>query len=257
MVAAAIVVSGRRPGRSAWGHIGLRFLRCAQGQLHDVLYDQSRADGAWRQWMALRHPDEGWAEGRHNRRRVRDHLVIDRADDPVDGGGYAFDLARNRELWEIWLDWDPARLEAAHAHVAAAHAAELAAHRAGLPLTTPRYRPFSTNCTLIVREVAGAPGAPEGPVFPMAWLRAALEDPAARVGLHPSPHLLRAAGALDGARIVSGDPAPARRPTLRRRVPPADHKAVAAALADGAPGVGPGLLGGPGPPAGSPAAPLR
>lgn len=195
-LAMAIVIYGRRPGRSAWGHASLRFLACEDRQLRDVEFEYYRLDATTHEWFAERYPDEPWHGDRDYMRRQRNQLIVLRNDRPVDGGWYAVELAKNREITEAWMPWDRALLTELLAQQDARHEGQLAQLRAREHLGWIEYEAMGDNCTFHIREaLAAAAGEPEGAlrgsVYPMELLRMLEDADGVRFVVHPGAHALR------------------------------------------------------------------
>ena len=195
VLAVAIVTYGRRPGRSAWGHTSLRFLACEDGLLRDVEYEYYRMDASIERWFRAGYGDEAWTADASYLARQHGQLVVVRNERPADGGFYAVELAKNREVIEAWMPWsEPVRAQV-YAELEDRHAAQLETLRARTDLDGLRYEPMGTNCTLHIREAlavaAGQPDTLAGSVFPMRNLRALEARPDVTLVLHPSPHVLR------------------------------------------------------------------
>ncbi len=221
VLAAAVVVYGRHHGASAWGHISLRFLACADGALRDVEYEATRLDGAAVAWFARLYPDERWYRAPGFRRLQRDRLILFRNEAPVDRGVYAAELDKNRAIHEAWMDWPVAAMTEALAALDAAHADQMVQLRAGQPVDRPRYRALRANCTAPVRAVQqAATGTALHSPTPMGWLRRLERDPTVRLAVHPSAHVLARIQAEEGdlKRVRSGMPTRSFRPLLRRRM---------------------------------------
>jgi len=238
----AVVIYGRRPGRSRWGHISLRFLACEGGALRDVEFETSRVDRTTRPWLAAAFPEEDWHLAEDFESLQRDRLILFRNEDPVDAGDYFEQLERNREIVELWTPWRGARAAEVLASLEADYSDQLAAFRAGEVVPRDRYRPLSTNCTQPVREAAAALGGVGGvdSVFPFRWRRALVEQAGVTVVVHPSADVLArleaAEGDLKGA--WSGAAVPLPRPLLRRRLPEDRMEAYRARILDEAEAVG-------------------
>jgi hypothetical protein len=195
-LAVAIVIYGRRPGRSAWGHASLRFLACEDRQLRDVEFEYYRLDATTHEWFAERYPDEPWHGDRTYMRRQRNQLIVLRNDRPVDGGWYAVELAKNREITEAWMPWDPALITALLRAQDRRHEEQLRRLRAREDLGWIEYEAMGDNCTFHIREaLAAAAGEPEGAlrgsVYPMELLRMLEEADGVRFVVHPGAHALR------------------------------------------------------------------
>lgn len=235
VIAVAAVIYGRSTGRSAWGHASVRALSCAGGALVDREYEAYRSDPAIHRYWSEAFPDEPWAHDAAYLRRQAGKLVLLRNERPVDGGFYARELARDREITELWLPLDPATAAALIGGLDAAYAAQLEALRARAPLVAEAYHAMGTNCTAPPREALaaalGAPGERRGSVYPMRLIAELAAVPGVELTVHPSSATLAAAEALGGPR--PGLLVPALTP--RRRPGPPIDPARAAALSAGAP----------------------
>lgn len=245
VLAVAIVTYGRRPGRSAWGHTSLRFLACEAGLLQDVEYEYYRMDASIERWFRATHPTEAWTIDAPYLHRQHGQLVVVRNERPADGGFYAAELDKNREVIEAWMPWSADVRRTLYQELDHRHHAQLARLRAGADLDGLRYEPMGTNCTLHVRQaLAVAEGRPHelaGSVFPMRTLRWLEEQPDVRLVLHPSDHVLRSVLRESGVprevdRIPHG--------ILRRRLSPARGAVVEDGLPEAVPVVVEWLLGG-------------
>lgn len=239
----AVVVYGRRRGRSRWGHISLRFLACTDGLLRDVEFEASRMDRTTPDWFAAAFPDEGWYESADFERIQRDRLVLFRNDDPVDSGAYYDQLTRNRDVVELWMPWHGAPAAEALAELDAHYDAQVAALRAEQPISRPRYRALACNCThpvLQTAEMVSAGGRWPDSLFPLAWQRRLVSDPDVDVVVHPSSHLLarieQTQGDLKGA--WSGAPVWVPAPWVRGSLNDAQLEAYRARIFDTAESVG-------------------
>ena len=221
--AVAIVIYGRQRGRSAWGHISVRFLACVAGAFRDVEYEATVVDDTLIDWYAAAFPDEEWYFALDFLDRHADRLVWFRNEGPVDTGLYRDELDKNREITELWMPgWSGPAARALMADFDTAYDAQLADLRAGRTLDRPEYKALSDNCTLPIRAAADALGLPTegGPdsVFPMVWLRQLADHPEVAVVVHPSPgmlqHIQRQTGDLKAA--YPGAPTMVYRPLFRR-----------------------------------------
>ena len=194
VLATAIVTYGRRPGRSLWGHTSMRFLACEGQQLMDVELEYYRMDASIERWLGTQYPDEPWAHDPHLRQSYG-KLVLVRNERPADGGFYADELHKNRELIEAWMPWDPHTQAVIYRTLIDRYDQQIERLRRREPLTGHDYKPMGTNCTLHVREAlgmaAGQPGSWVGSVFPIETLRIVVEEPGVELVLHPSPSALR------------------------------------------------------------------
>jgi hypothetical protein len=186
-----------------------------------VEYEATVVDDTLIDWYADAFPEEEWYFALDFLDRQHDRLVWFRNEDPVDTGLYRDELDKNREVTELWMPgWSGPRALALMHDFDAAYDAQLADLRAGRTIQRPRYRPFSDNCTLPIREAAARLGVPpETPdsVFPMVWLRTLEDHPEVRIVVHPSPGMLhwiqRDTGDLKAA--WSGAPTAVYRPLVR------------------------------------------
>lgn len=224
VLAVAVVIYGRMGGRSAWGHISIRFLACDAGRFRDVEFEATRMDESLVDWFAAAHPGEGWYYMPDFVDVQHDRLVLFRNEGPVDEGVYAEELDKNREVTELWLPVDPDAAAAVLAELDAAFEIQLAELRRGDTVSRPRYRAMALNCTdpvLQLTETAAPAEVRVGSLYPLTWLRALEDNPSVRVVVHPSPHVLqsieRRTGDLKAA--WSGAPTRVYRPLVRGRLP--------------------------------------
>ncbi len=211
VLAAAIVTYGRRPGRSAWGHTSIRFMACEEGQLHDVEYEYYRMDNSIERWFGKVHEGQDWTTDHRYLRTQRGQLMVVRNERPVDGGFYAVELSKNREVVEAWMPWSPELKDRLYAELSHRYEAQIDRLQQRKPLDGYEYKPMGTNCTLHVREAlaleAGADSEWLGSVFPMRNLRDLEARDDVRLVLHPSSHVLRQTlDALDTPPTVSRIP---------------------------------------------------
>jgi hypothetical protein len=162
-----------------------------------------------------------------------DRLVLFRNEGPVDGGTYAEELDKNREITELWLPIDPDAGAIVLADLDAAFERQLAELRQGQTVSRPRYRAMALNCTEPILQLTAAAVAEDlqvGSLYPLTWLRKLEHNPSVRVVVHPSPHMLgsieRKTGDLKAA--WSGAPTEVYRPLLRGRLPDARLEAFRA-----------------------------
>jgi len=221
--AVAIVIYGRQRGRSAWGHISLRFLACVNEVFRDVEYESTVVDGTLIDWYAEAFPEETWYLEPDFLDRQADRLVWFRNESPVDSGLYRDELDKNREVTELWMPWHGAPALALMNDFDAAYEAQLVDLRSARRIDRPRYRALSVNCTVPVRDAAralGVPGEDPDSIFPMVWLRRLADHPELSVVVHPSPGMLyriqKQTGDLKAA--WSGAPTEVYRPFLRYRL---------------------------------------
>lgn len=237
-LAVAIVIYGRRPGRSAWGHASLRFLACDNGQLRDVEFEYYRLDNTTASWFALAHPGEHWYEDPAYMKAQANQLVVLRNDRPVDGGWYRTELLKNREITEAWMPWSTSLSTELLQAQDARHTEQLRRLRAHEDLAWLEYEAMGDNCTFHIREALGAAaGGPEGAlagsVYPMELLRVLEDTPGAQLVVHPSASALRKLERA-GHTIASGAPSPLFRPVKRRPVSKRRRSALAERYAVGA-----------------------
>lgn len=222
VLAMAVVIYGRRPGRSGWGHISLRFLACEAGDFRDVEFEATRIDATLIDWYDEAFPGEGWYHLPDFLKTQHDRLVLFRNERPVDGGTYQEELDKNREVTELWLPIDRTAAHAILTDLDTEHDAQLALLRTGRTVERPRYKPFSTNCTLPIHRatLAAAPDHHIDSPYPLTWLRRLEDDPTVRIAVHPSPHVLRRIEAETGDLKAAWSGAPTRvfRPLIRRRL---------------------------------------
>ncbi|MEC8425694.1 MAG: hypothetical protein VX000_18035 [Myxococcota bacterium] len=234
----AIVVYGRKLGLSAWGHASVRFLACEQGEMVDEEVEAYRFTPRTFRQLASRHPGAAFATDPLTLRRNRGRLYLRVVPDPVDDGHYARQLARNREIYELWLPLEPGRAQALRADFHARARAQTAAFEAGRPIPEGRYVGMGRNCTLPALHartaLAGRTGGAPGP-YPMRILADLASHPDVVRVLHPSPHALRKAleDAGDREAFVASLPGPVGRPRpLLRRSLPTRQRYWAAHLAE-------------------------
>ncbi len=179
----AAVVYSRKQGTMAWGHASVRAVGCRDGEPFDHEYETySVTRGNWPEIERVLAgdpvlEDEGYW------RRQRGRVFAFRNDDPVDGGFYADSHARNREIYELWLDVTPEDAES----MVDALEARLVDQSRRLQERDDldgRYGALSTNCTLPLQQLLGGDWH-----LPFRWLRE-LQDGARLRVLHPSRHLL-------------------------------------------------------------------
>ncbi len=239
----AVVVYGRLGGRSAWGHISLRFLSCEGGQLRDVEYEVTRFDRTAVEWLQDIHQQEDWPWNPALLRRNHDRLLLFQNDAPVDSGNWHAELRKNRELTEVWMPW-PADVQAEILQgLDAAYADQMERLRHETPLDTPHYRAMAHNCTALVRQALAAAGDPWSAldtVYPLTFLRRVAQRSDVDLVVHPSMHVLAEIqhqhGDLEGAR--SGAEVPVFRPLVRRRIDLDSLDTLQARIADDAWSVG-------------------
>lgn len=236
VLAAAIITYGRRPGPSAWGHTSLRFLACEDGLLRDVEYEYYRMGGATQDWFRDVFPDAAWTADRAYLRRQRDRLVILRNERPVDGGFFARDLRKNREIIEAWMPWSPALRQQLYTDLDARYSDQIDQMSARTDLNGPRYAWWRSNCTLHIREALAAEAGGEvpvaGSVFPMRNLTALEARDDVRFVVHPSPHTL-GPDLVDGTLSETLDVIP--RGLFRRSGDTTGHELVQEALPEAVP----------------------
>ncbi len=213
-LAAAAVIYGKKSGRSTWGHASVRVLLCVGGWPLDVEYEAYRFGPELVTVMAVDHPGRAWLWDDPS--RFDGDLTLLRNQGTVDRAFYATSLARNRELYELWLDWTPTQVEGLFFALEAALSEQEDAFTAG-EHPEYRYQPLGHNCTWPLKFGASACRSP----MPFAHLRALEEQAALRVIL-PSGHLLARPEVVHGAVI------PRPHPVLRR---PRSAGSIAAAPA--------------------------
>lgn len=238
----AVVVYGRRSGRSRWGHISLRFLACEGGRLRDVEFESTRADRTTRAWFADMHPDEDWHSAEDFDRLQRDRLVLFRNEDPVDAGSYYAQLVRNREIVELWLPWQGPQATAVLMNLDAQYDSQLDAFRAGEEAPGERYRALAINCTHPVREAAGALGGVGelDSIFPFRWRHVLAGRGDVTVVVHPSADVLSRIEQSHGDLKAAWSGAPVGLPShfVHRRMPTERMDAFRARILDDASSVG-------------------
>lgn len=177
----AVVVYARKQATMAYGHTSLRTVTCRNGALVDHEYETYRLS-AWNEELLLaEHPELDAAD----LAAERGSLVLFRNVDPVDRGWFAEAQAKNRELYELWLDGTPEALAAIVARAETWYDAQEIVLAAGGDLGD-RYRLFSTNCTTVLQRILDVPDPPH---VPFVWLRLLEDDARLRV-LHPSHALV-------------------------------------------------------------------
>ena len=221
----AIVVYGRKAGISAWGHASVRFIACVSGRLLDEEIEAYRFSKRTFARLPERHPDALFATDPTTLRRNRGRIYLRVVPDPVDDAHYARELARNREIHELWLPLPPdtaRRLRTdLHTRVATQHSAFLS----GQPIPEGRYFSMGRNCTVPVRRARaaldGAAGEAPG-VYPFRILADLEAHPGVIHVLHPSEHALHvaldAAGSREALAARLHEPMERPRPILRRRL---------------------------------------
>ena len=224
VLAVAVVVYGRMRGRSTWGHISLRFLTCHAERFRDVEFEATRMDASLVDWFEAAHPSEGWYHMPDFLKVQHDRLVLFRNEHPVDGGTYAEELDKNREVTELWLPIDRAAAAVVLGELDTAFETQLAELRSGRTVSRPQYRAMALNCTEPVLQLttAAVPAALQvDSLYPLTWLRKLEDDPAVRVVVHPSSHVLQSIEAQTGdlKAAWSGAPTKVYRPLVRRRLP--------------------------------------
>ena len=231
VLAAAIVTYGRRPGRSTWGHTSLRFLACEGGILRDVEYEYYRMDDSIERFFQRVHVGEEWTTDHAFLKRQYGQLVVVRNDRPADGGYYAVELGKNREVVEAWMPWSAELRQRLLATLDRRYTAQIARLATRTDLKGPRYEPMGINCTLHIREALAAEKESEdglvGSVFPFQNLQDLEARADVGLVLHPSTHVLRRE-IHDGTlpRVVSAIP----KGLWRRRMSPSQSEQVNAAL---------------------------
>lgn len=226
----AIVVYGRKAGLSAWGHASVRFLACEGGALVDEEVELYRFTRRTFDKLPQRHPGAAFAADRRTLRTNRGRLYLRVVPDPVDSGQYARELARNREIHELWLPLEPAAARALRADFHGRVAAQTRAFAAGEPIPEGRYVGMGRNCTVPVRNaravLEGTTGEAPG-VYPLRILSDLEAHPGVVRVLHPSAHAFRRALEAAGGQqaFVADLPGsmPRPRPLLRRRLAPQDR----------------------------------
>jgi hypothetical protein len=196
----AAVVYSRKQGTMAWGHASLRVVRCVDGALSDAEYETYRLSGWNEQLFREEHAGEAFLDGSYLREQ-RGALVLFRNPDPVDAGWYGDAQARNREIYEMWLDRRPAELDAIAAGAERWYDEQLATLRATRPLPE-RYRALTVNCTALFQRLLGVE---DPPTLPFAWLRRLSSGARLRV-LHPSHALVRRWDGLPAAPAARAHP---------------------------------------------------
>lgn len=236
VLAAAVITYGRRPGPSTWGHTSLRFLACEDGLLRDVEYEYYRMGSATQDWFRETLPDAAWTADRAYLRRQRDQLVLLRNERPVDGGFFALELHKNREIIEAWMPWSPELLQQLYTDLDARYEDQIAQMSARTNLSGRRYSWWRHNCTQHIREAlaveAGEGATVAGSVFPMRNLTAFEARDDVRFVVHPSPHTL-GQDLVDGSLSDTLDEIPRR--LFRRADDTTGHVLVQQALPEAVP----------------------
>jgi hypothetical protein len=179
----AAVVYSRKQGTMAWGHASVRAVGCRDGAPFDHEYETYAVTrGNWPEIERVLAGDPVLEDDPYWRRQ-RGRIFAFRNDDPVDGGYYADSHARNREIYELWLDVTPAEADRMVEALEARLADQDRRIRARDDLEG-RYGALSTNCTLPLQQLLGQDWH-----LPFRWLRE-LEGQARLRVLHPSRHLL-------------------------------------------------------------------
>ncbi len=192
----AVVVYSRKQGTMLWGHASLRAVGCWAGQPFDWEYEVYRfGPGNWGEISRVLAGDEVLDDAEYLRAQ-RGALFRFRNDDPVDGGFFAASHARNREIYELWLDLAAPERDHIVSTLEAGLDEQARRLRAREPLEG-RYGALSTNCTLPIQELLNQRWH-----LPYRWMRE-LQDDALRRVVHPSHHLL---GAWDSLPTTSERP---------------------------------------------------
>jgi len=245
VLAAAIITYGRRPGRSAWGHTSLRFLACEEGLLRDVEYEYYRMGSDVVAWFLGADVERGWTGDRGYLRAQGGRLVLLRNERPADGGTFARELRKNREVIEAWMPWSAELRERLYTMMEIRYADQRALLVARRDLTAPDYAAMRLNCTLHIREALAAEAKAQlpylGSVYPMRNLTSLQERGDVRFVLHPSPHVVRAA-LKQGSLPEAVDVIP--RPLFRRRSTPSQRESIEGRLSGATPVVVEWLLDG-------------
>ncbi len=208
----AVVVYSKKQGTMAWGHASVRAVGCRDGEPFDHEYETYVVSrGNWPEIERVLAGDPVLADEAYWRAQ-KGHIFAFRNDDPVDGGFYADSHARNREIYELWLDVTPAEADAMVASLEGV-LAEQARRVAAREELLGRYGALSTNCTLPMQQLLDGDWH-----LPFRWLRE-LEDEARLRVLHPSRHLIARWGVVPER--VDRRP----RPLFRRKVTAAPDRA--------------------------------
>lgn len=185
-LAVAIVIYGRRPGRSAWGHTSLRFIYCEGGQLRDDEYEYYRFSRNTEERIAERYPGRFDADYLSDQRGA---LYLYRNPWTTDRGFYAVELRKNRDIYEFWVELSEAERDALHASFRERHDRQLSLMDEREALDAGRYRPLGRNCTLPAREAIAAldghPGELAPGIFPFRHYRDLVDRPGIFRVQHP------------------------------------------------------------------------
>ena len=199
----AVVAYSKKQGTMTWGHASLRAVFCLDDELFDIEYETYRLSGWNESMLREEHRGEAFADSEWLTSQ-RGALVLFRNLDPVDRGWYGEAQARNREIYEVWLDLNPEELNGVVVSAEAAYRDQLERMRRYEPFPEP-YRVWSRNCTVPFYDFL-----PEGlidgsPITPFAWVRKLAPDARALV-VHPSHHLVNRWGGQLPAAIDKPSP---------------------------------------------------
>ena len=183
----AVVAYSKKQGTMTWGHASLRAVYCLGDQLVDAEYEVYRLSGWNEGQLRDEHEGEPFAESSWLKSQ-RGAKVLFRNRGPVDQGWYAEAQARNREIYEVWLDLPQAELDQVVIRAERAWSDQLERLRAHQDLPE-RYRPIANNCTAVFRDFL-PPALVEGsPFTPFAFVRRLAPEARALV-MYPSHHLI-------------------------------------------------------------------
>jgi len=190
----AAVFYSKKQMTMARGHASMRFLRCVDGAIEDVEFEYYRFSRSTEARLAADMPGEPILDDPAYLRSLRGSLFLNRNLSTVDRGHFGRELARNREIYELWLDVSTIEASDLFAQINDVWLAQWETMEARRPLTR-RYIPITTNCTWHLQELLGL-----GP-FPWAGFRAlTTEDHVVRAAvLYPSHHLLIGWNRVEGS----------------------------------------------------------
>ncbi|MBX2797067.1 MAG: hypothetical protein KTR31_05350 [Myxococcales bacterium] len=184
----ALVAYSKKQGTMSWGHASLRVVSCSGPELVDLEYETYRLSGWNEEQLRSEHRGEVFTRGDWLSSQ-RGALVLFRNRDPVDAGWYGDAQARNREIYEVWLDLSQEDLDAVAQRADAAYAEQLSRLRAGQDLPQ-RYDVVRRNCTWVLSSFLPQELVRGAPITPFAWVRRLPPDVVRARVLHPSHHLV-------------------------------------------------------------------
>ncbi len=205
-LAVAAVVYAKKGGLSSWGHASVRVLACEDGVLEDYEYEAYKMGPDDRERLAEAHGARPFLEDRTYLRSQHGRLVLYRNRGTVDHGWFGDAIARNREIYELWLPVSPAGANRMWRSLDGAWRDQVERLEARSPLAEIDYRWWSTNCTLVLQSSLPVSGLEGGESlgerrYPFALLRALEVRPDVHRVVHPSADLLarlsRRAGSVD------------------------------------------------------------